>query len=57
MSRRAGLRGTITGSWQAHRRYGAIVHVRMGGRAVAELIDYDGDGTVDDVFVPRFLRY
>ena len=57
VGRRAGLRGPITGRWSEHRRSGAVLEMRMQGRPLVEVHDYDGDGYVDDVFVARFLRY
>ena len=57
VGRRGGLRGPITGRWTENRRSGTTLEMRMQGRPVAEVHDYDGDGYVDEVFVARFFRY
>jgi hypothetical protein len=46
-----GLRGGLRGHWVIQRGVGALLVVTMGGTDVAELVDYDRDGFVDDVFL------
>lgn len=55
--RSVGLRGEIRGHWVT-RRYDTILVVSMGGSDVAELIDFNGDGFVDEAYVisPRGYR-
>lgn len=55
--RRAGLRGPVRGTWHESLRYGAILTLEMQGREVAELLDFDRDGWVDQVLLrdPRLL--
>lgn len=57
MARRAGFRGQITGRWTESRRYGTHIEVRMGGRLIAQVEDYNRDGYVDQLLVLRYLRY
>ncbi|MGI9627088.1 MAG: hypothetical protein ACR2QM_09645 [Longimicrobiales bacterium] len=56
IGRNAGLRGRMTGTWSETRRAGSLIEVRIDGRRVAELRDYNRDGYVDDVFVRRGRR-
>lgn len=53
-----GLRGSLRGHWVQARGVGAVLVVTMGGTDVAELVDYDRDGFVDDFFLvgPRAWR-
>ena len=55
LSRHAGLRGPMTGVWQTSRRFGSELHVRIAGRRVAEVYDYDRDGYADQVLLARSL--
>jgi len=54
--RRAGLRGAPRGRWIETRRHGRILVVSMDRVDVAELVDYDGDGRIDDAFYLRHDR-
>ncbi len=54
--RYAGLRGRLAGHWEDTRGRGAILIVTMGGVELAEFIDFDRDGFVDDVFLARGHR-
>ena len=51
--RRAGLRGSLRGYWQNTRGRGAILVITMDRVDVAELVDFDRDGFVDEVFLVR----
>ncbi len=51
--RRTGLRGSLRGHWVNQRGQGRILIVTMGRVDVAEFIDFDRDGFVDDVFMIR----
>lgn len=48
--RRAGLRGAVRGHWIDARRHGLVLVVTMDRVDVAEFIDYDRDGWIDDSF-------
>ena len=48
--RAAGLRGKMRGHLVYH-RYDTILVVTMGGNDVAELVDFNGDGFVDEAWV------
>ena len=52
---RWGLRGPLRGDWHESVRYGAILTLEMEGREIAELLDFDRDGWVDQVLL-RDLR-
>jgi hypothetical protein len=54
--RRLGLRGALRGRWHQAFRFGDVLVVTMGGVEVAEFADYDGDGFIDEVLVPRRVR-
>jgi len=54
--RNAGLRGPLAGRWEDARGRGSVLIVMMGGIELAEFIDFDRDGFVDDVFVARGHR-
>jgi hypothetical protein len=49
--RRAGLRGGLRGEWVQDGRRGHVLVVRMDRVDVAELVDFDRDGVVDDIFL------
>ncbi len=49
--RRAGLRGTMRGHWVEQRGQGRILVVTIDRVDVAEFVDFDRDGFVDDVFL------
>ena len=51
--RRVGLRGAVRGYWIDSWRHGVVLVATMEGIDVAEFIDYDCDGRIDDAF---FLR-
>lgn len=51
--RRAGLRGAVRGHWVDARRHGLVLVVTMDRVDVAEFIDYDRDGWIDDSFFFR----
>lgn len=55
MARHNGIRGPMTGVWSRAPRAGGTLEIRVDGRPVAELRDFNGDGHVDRVFVPRGL--
>jgi hypothetical protein len=46
-----GLRGALRGHWIHQPGVGTLLVVTMGGTDVAELVDYDRDGFIDDVFL------
>ena len=54
--RRAGLRGAIRGHWVDARRHGLVLVVTMDRVDVAEFIDYDRDGWIDDSYFFRHDR-
>ncbi len=54
--RRAGLRGPVRGHWVDARRHGLVLVVTMERVDVAEFIDYDRDGWIDDSFFFRHDR-
>ena len=56
VGRRSGLRGSLQGRWHQARRSGDVLIVTMGGWEVAEFLDYNRDGFVDGVLVPRDVR-
>ncbi len=47
----AGLRGALRGHWVPGRGFGRVLVVTMGGGDVAEVLDYDRDGYVDEIWV------
>ncbi|MGY8778563.1 MAG: hypothetical protein ACKVIN_10615 [Longimicrobiales bacterium] len=49
--RRAGLRGSLRGHWVEQRGQGRVLVVTMDRIDVAEFVDFDRDGFVDDVFL------
>ena len=49
--RRAGLRGALSGHWENTRGRGEILVVSMGRVEVAEFVDFNGDGFVDEMFL------
>jgi hypothetical protein len=51
--RRAGLRGSLRGYWESDRYRGAILVITMGRVEVAEFVDFDRNGVVDDIFLIR----
>jgi predicted amidohydrolase len=51
--RRAGLRGALRGLWFDAGRDGRVLVVRMEGVDVAEFVDFDRDGIVDEIFLVR----
>ncbi len=53
----AGLRGPLRGHWLLDRRAGHVLVVTMGGSDVAELIDHDRDGFVDEAWLVTRGRY
>ena len=55
--RRMGLRGALRGEWLDVRRQGRVLIVRMEGVDIAELVDIDWNGTIDDVFLLRHNRF
>lgn len=56
VGRKSGLRGSLRGRWHQAGRSGDVLVVTMGGREVAEFVDYNRDGFVDEVLVPRNVR-
>ncbi|MDA0327963.1 MAG: hypothetical protein O2958_02960 [Gemmatimonadetes bacterium] len=54
--RRAGLRGALRGHWEDTRGRGSILIVTMDRVEIAEFLDYDGDGFIDDVYMIREAR-
>jgi hypothetical protein len=46
-----GLRGALRGRWLAEPGLGDVLVVTMGGADVAEVLDYNRDGFVDDVWI------
>lgn len=53
---RAGLRGAVRGHWVDTRRQGLVLVVTMDRVDVAEFIDYDRDGWIDDSYFLRLDR-
>lgn len=51
--RSAGLRGALSGEWIRASRAGRVLVVTMDRVDVAELVDFDFDGIVDDVYLIR----
>lgn len=51
--RRAGLRGAVRGHWVDTRRHGLVLVVTMDRVDIAEFIDYDRDGWIDDSYFFR----
>jgi hypothetical protein len=51
--RRAGLRGALRGEWVHSQAYGRTLLVTMEGIDVAELVDFDQNGIVDEIFIVR----
>ena len=51
--RRAGLHGSLRGYWEGDRYGGAILVITMGRVEVAEFVDFDRDGLVDEIFLIR----
>ena len=51
--RRAGLRGALRGQWVSSGGYERTLVVTMEGVDVAEIVDFDRDGVVDEVFIVR----
>lgn len=49
--RHAGLRGSLRGHWEVEPRRGDVLVVTMEGFDVAELVDFNRDGFVDEVFL------
>lgn len=49
--RRSGLRGPLHGEWIRAPRSGRVLVVTMDRVDVAELVDFDRDGIVDDVYL------
>jgi hypothetical protein len=49
--RSVGLRGSLRGQWEHKRRGSATLVILMNRVKVAEFLDYNGDGRIDDVFV------
>lgn len=49
--RRFGLRGPVRGDWHESLRFGAVLTLSMEGREIAELLDFDRDGIVDQVLL------
>ena len=50
-ARRAGVRGKMRGRWINARNDGLILVITVDRVAVAEFVDYDHDGRIDDAFV------
>ncbi|KPJ83025.1 MAG: hypothetical protein AMS19_05855 [Gemmatimonas sp. SG8_23] len=46
-----GLRGRLRGHWVHQRGFGIILVVTMGGSDVAEFVDYDRDGFLDEAYL------
>lgn len=53
---RFGLRGPLRGVWHESWRYGSVLTVFMDGRELAELVDWNSDGWVDQVLM-RDVRF
>ncbi len=51
--RRSGLRGPVRGHWIDTWRHGLVLVVTMERTDLAEFIDYDRDGLIDDAFFFR----
>ncbi|MDH3271357.1 MAG: hypothetical protein OEN56_08505 [Gemmatimonadota bacterium] len=49
--RRVGLRGSLRGHWVDTRRNGLVLVVTMDRVDIAEFIDFDRDGFIDDAFI------
>lgn len=49
--RQAGLRGSLRGHWVADGPRTLVLVVSMDGFDVAEFVDFEGDGFIDDVFL------
>jgi len=49
--RQAGLRGSLRGHWVADGPRSLVLVVSMDGFDVAEFVDFEGDGFIDDVFL------
>jgi hypothetical protein len=49
----AGLRGRLAGRWENARGRGSVLIVTMGRVEIAEFIDFDRDGYVDEMFLAR----
>lgn len=49
--RRAGLRGSLRGHWVHERGRRSTLVVTMNRVDIAEFVDFDGDGYVDDLFL------
>jgi hypothetical protein len=49
--RSAGFRGAMRGHWVVQRGFGDLLVVTMGGSDVAELVDFNRDGIVDEMYV------
>lgn len=57
LGRRAGLRGSLHGHWVENRRLGAVLTLSIGDREVAQFLDFDRDGSVDEVLLRNFRRW
>ena len=57
VGRRAGLRGSVRGQWIESRRSGAVLTLTMSRQEVAQLLDFDRDGLVDEVLLRNFRTW
>lgn len=55
--RREGLRGPLRGHWVGTRRRALVLVVSMGRADLAEFVDYDRDGRIDDAYVFERRRH
>ena len=53
-SRQLGLRGSLEGRWIRTGRLGLVLQVRTDGFPLAELVDFNGDGHVDQVALSNY---
>jgi len=53
VGRRAGLRGSLRGYWRSDRYGGATLLITMGRVEVAEFVDVDRNGVVDEIYLIR----
>lgn len=51
LGRHDGLRGRLRGHWYMGSRRGAVLVISIGGREVAQFVDYNRDGWVDQVLL------
>jgi len=47
----------LHGHWVENRRLGAVLTLSIGDREVAQFLDFDRDGSVDEVLLRNFRRW